>query len=160
MPELELTEGGHSCPPFSQATLQRTATQFHSKAQRRAAQADESPRHSGYAGTGINGGRTFLSAIFSSHTSKNCNAVPLQSPASRSARWVDMDKNNEPQRGSTMNQSRGILEIICGTPLGFNHRGGRYPSVRCHASPIGFARHSARWALEFNAVGVKARCAP
>ena len=49
---------------------------------------------SGYAGTGINGGRTFLSAITSSHTSKNCKAVPLQSPASRSARWVDMDKKN------------------------------------------------------------------
>ena len=83
----------------------------------------------------------------------NCKAVPLQSPVSRSAHWVEMDKNNEPQRGSTMNQSQGILEIICGTPLVFNHRGNRYPSVRYHALPKpcfatlrrsrGFARHSA-----------------
>ena len=28
----------------------------------------------------------------------NCNAVPLQSPVSHSAHWVEMDKNNEPQR--------------------------------------------------------------
>ena len=60
----------------------------------------------------------------------NCKAVPLQSPVSHSAHWVEMDKNNEPQRGSTKNQSQGILEIICGTPLGFNHRGNRRPSVR------------------------------
>ena len=42
------------------------------------------------------------------HTRMNCNAVPLQSPVSHCAHWVGMDKNNEPQRGSTMNQSRGI----------------------------------------------------
>ena len=30
------------------------------------------------------------------------NGVKLQSPVSRSAHWVEMDKNNEPQRGSTM----------------------------------------------------------
>ena len=77
----------------------------------------------------------------------NCTAVPLQSPVSRSAHWVEMDKNNEPQRGSTMNQAQGILEIICGTPLGFNHRGICTPACATR-----------RWALEFNAVGVKPTC--
>ena len=29
-----------------------------------------------------------------------------------------------------LNQSQGKLDMICGTPLGFNHIGDRYPSVR------------------------------
>ena len=31
----------------------------------------------------------------------NCKAVPLQSPVSRSAHWVEWETNHEPQRGST-----------------------------------------------------------
>ena len=31
----------------------------------------------------------------------NANGVELQSPVSRSARWVGIGKNYEPQRGST-----------------------------------------------------------
>ena len=42
----------------------------------------------------------------------NCEAL-----VSQSAHQVGMDKNNEPQRGSTTNQSQGILDIICVTPL-------------------------------------------
>ena len=38
----------------------------------------------------------------------NCDAVPLQSPVSHSAHWVEKDNKFEPQRGSTMNQSGGI----------------------------------------------------
>ena len=29
----------------------------------------------------------------------NCKAVPLQSPVSHSAHWVEMDNNNEPPTG-------------------------------------------------------------
>ena len=36
----------------------------------------------------------------------------------------------EPQRGSTMNQSQGILDMICGTPLGFDIFCLFQPSVR------------------------------
>ena len=36
----------------------------------------------------------------------------------------------EPQRGSTMNQSQGILDMICGTPLGFVICCPFQPSVR------------------------------
>ena len=39
----------------------------------------------------------------------NCKAVPLQSPVSHSAHWVEMDKNNEPQRGSTMNLTKFVV---------------------------------------------------
>ena len=36
----------------------------------------------------------------------------------------------EPQRGSTSNQSQGILDMICGTPLGFVVCYPFLPSVR------------------------------
>ena len=49
----------------------------------------------------------------------------------------------EPQRGSTMNQSQGILEIICGTPLGF--------VFFAHFNPVCAVRH---WALEWNCFAV------
>ena len=41
-----------------------------------------------------------------------------------------------------MNQSQGILEIICGIPVGFNHRGDRRPSVRFATLGFGVER---RW---------------
>ena len=43
------------------------------------------------------------------HTGMNCKAVPLQSPVSHSAHWVEMDKNNEPQRGSTMHLTKFVV---------------------------------------------------
>ncbi len=52
----------------------------------------------------------------------NCKAVPLQSPVSHCAHWVEMGKKNEPQRGSTNNFQNALGLIHCGTPLGFNHR--------------------------------------
>ena len=77
----------------------------------------------------------------------NCTAVPLQSPVSHSAHWVEMDKNNEPQRGSTNYFQNALGLIHCGTPLGFNHRAVGTPACATR-----------RRAPEFNAVGVIARC--
>ena len=59
------------------------------------------------------------------HTRMNCTAVPLQSPASRSAHWVGMDNKFRTPTGFHNESIPGILDIICGTPLGFNHRGDR-----------------------------------
>ena len=42
----------------------------------------------------------------------NCKAVPLQSPVSHSAHWVEMDKNNEPQRGSTMHLTKFVVRLL------------------------------------------------